>query len=100
MQQKHLCHHCGTEWTEHHKPGRRDVCSKCGHDLRVCLNCTHYDPRYAQECRETRAEPVHDKAAANFCDDFRFVLRSQHRLDSDSSEQDQALERLKKLLGD
>jgi ribosome-binding protein aMBF1 (putative translation factor) len=61
------CHNCGEEWTLTGQPGRGESCMKCRADLRVCLNCAHYDPRVAQQCRERRAEPVLEKHMGNFC---------------------------------
>jgi hypothetical protein len=48
---------------------------KCRADLRVCLNCAHYDPRVAHQCRERRAEPVLEKHIGNFCEYFEFAIR-------------------------
>jgi hypothetical protein len=41
----------------------------------VCLNCRHYDAAVAQQCRETRAEPVAEKDRANYCEWFEMVRR-------------------------
>ena len=43
--------------------------------MHVCLNCRHYSPAVAQQCRETRAEVVGDKDRANFCDWFDLARR-------------------------
>ena len=56
-------------------PGRSETCLRCGADLRVCLNCAHYNPRVAQQCRDRRAEPVLEKHAGNFCEYFEFASR-------------------------
>jgi len=71
------CHNCGEEWTLTGQPGRGETCMRCRADLRVCLNCAHYDPRAAQQCRERRAEPVFGKKhMGNFCEYFEFVHRT------------------------
>ncbi|MBI5240071.1 MAG: hypothetical protein HY926_06335 [Elusimicrobia bacterium] len=49
---------------------RGDRCS-CGADTRCCRNCDFEEPGYRSECRETQAEPVSDREAANACDFFR-----------------------------
>ena len=100
MDTKHECHQCGAEWKERHKPGRRDVCSQCAADLRVCLNCRHYESRYVQGCAETRADPVRDKTAANFCDYFQFALKVPENKQAEGSDQEEAIDRLKRLLED
>ena len=73
---------------------------KCRVDLRVCLNCTHYDPRVSQQCRERRAEPVLEKAAGNFCEYFEFIRRKWTAKSDINSRETAAREQLKKLLGD
>ena len=50
--------------------GRGDTCDNCRSDVRVCLNCRHYDPNAYNECGEPMAERVVDKNRANFCDYF------------------------------
>lgn len=44
--------------------------------MRVCLNCRHFELAVAQQCSETRAEPVAEKDRANFCDWFDFARRA------------------------
>ena len=51
--------------------GRRDECSSCGADARVCRNCQFYDPKVYNECRETSAEVVREKDRSNLCDYFQ-----------------------------
>jgi len=50
--------------------GRQETCPHCGWDLHVCYNCQHYDPQAYNECRESQADRVLEKAKANFCDYF------------------------------
>ena len=94
------CHNCGEPWTLTGQPGRGETCMKCRADLRVCLNCVHYDPRVAQQCRERRAEPVLEKHAGNFCEYFEFVRRTWTPKAGDDRRETAAREQLKKLLGD
>ena len=46
------CHSCGWEYTLPGLPGRTECCHQCGADLKVCLNCIHFAPRVAQQCKE------------------------------------------------
>lgn len=94
------CYKCGWEWTLAGNPGRSESCHRCGADLRVCLNCTSYDPRAAHQCRDRRADPVFDKHVGNFCEYFDFVRRTFVAKDEKNSREDAAREQLKKLLGD
>jgi hypothetical protein len=73
---------------------------KCRADLRVCLNCMHYDPRAAQQCRERRADPVLDKDAGNFCEYFDFVRRAWVPKAEQNQRAESARDTLKRLLGD
>jgi hypothetical protein len=65
-----FCHACKSEVTVGRSIGRRDVCPRCGADLRCCLNCTFYDRAASKQCRETVSELVKEKGRANFCDYF------------------------------
>ena len=73
---------------------------KCRADLRICLNCTHYDSRVAQQCRERRAEPVLEKALGNFCEYFDFARRIWIPKSETNKREAVARDQLKKLLGD
>ena len=94
------CHQCGEPWVIAGNPGRGEVCMKCRADLRVCLNCTSYDPRVAQQCRERRAEPVLEKAVGNFCEYFEFARRAWSAKNETNPREAAAREQLKKLFGD
>lgn len=93
------CHQCGTPYPLSGTPGRSECCDRCRADLHVCLNCVHYEPRVAHQCRERRAEPVGEKGAANFCEFFEFALRDWIPGAANAREAD-ARDRLKRLLGD
>ena len=94
------CHKCGWEWTLPGQPGRNDGCHQCHADLKVCLNCAHYDPRSAHQCREGRADPVGEKHQANFCEYFEMARRVWSAPDPSDSRADAARSQLKKLFGD
>ena len=94
------CHNCGEPWTINGNPGRGEACMKCRADLRVCLNCQHYDPRVAEQCRERRADLVSEKHLGNFCEYFEFIRRNWVPTEVKNSREDAARAHLKKLLGD
>ena len=94
------CQNCGEPWAIDGQPGRGEVCMKCRADLRVCLNCHHYDRSVAQQCRERRAEPVYEKAVGNFCEYFEFARREWQGSGHVNAREDAAREKLKKLFGD
>src|SRR6185503_17636991 len=64
------CHRCRHEFSGE-RVGVRAVCEACGGPLHTCRNCTFWEPRLANECREPGAERVADKEQGNFCDFFR-----------------------------
>jgi hypothetical protein len=47
-------------------------CQKCFSDLKVCRNCTFFDPSSHNQCREPQAEWCPEKDKANFCEFFSF----------------------------
>ena len=51
--------------------GIRDECEHCHEDSHCCMNCKFYDPKAYNECRETSADVVRQKARSNFCDFFQ-----------------------------
>jgi hypothetical protein len=66
------CWKCGASLADYSLPLRRlEECRACRAELHVCRMCEFYDTSKAKHCRETVAEEVKDKLAANFCDYFR-----------------------------
>jgi len=65
------CHSCGRDADFEGPIPRRATCSGCGNDLRCCLNCRHHQVSAYNECSESNAEAVLEKADANFCDWFQ-----------------------------
>jgi hypothetical protein len=66
------CWKCGHSLADYSLPLRRlEECRACGAELHACRMCEFYDTGKAKHCRETIAEEVKDKQAANFCDYFR-----------------------------
>ena len=92
------CQHCG-EPVRCDEPIPRDAeCPQCGHDLRACRNCRHFDPAYNNSCRETEAELVEDKARRNFCEFFYFN-RAPFTARPAAANADQARAKLEALFG-
>ena len=73
------CVFCGTEVDDAKGVGRRDECLSCTKDLHCCMQCIFYDTSYADSCRETQAEPVHEKDRSNFCGYFEFGRNEQEK---------------------
>jgi hypothetical protein len=80
-------------------PGRLEACPQCGADLKVCLNCIHFDRTVAEQCKERRADLVQEKHMANFCEYFDMAKRVWGGKGADQREQ-AARDKLKKLFGD
>ncbi len=87
----YTCHACKKELALKDRVGRRDTCPHCGADLHCCLNCTFYDPHYANECREPQAERVVEKDRGNFCEYFSFKAGREGRVRQDVRAQLEAL---------
>jgi len=64
------CYSCGNPLDPRERVFRNTLCSQCGKELHVCLNCNFYAPGAHWDCRETIPEAVRDKDRANFCDFF------------------------------
>jgi ribosome-binding protein aMBF1 (putative translation factor) len=94
------CHQCGWPYPLTGQPGRGESCHQCGADLKVCLNCVHYDARVAHQCRDQRADPVAEKHVANFCEWFEFVRREWQSQNQPNAREEAARDQLKKLFGD
>lgn len=72
MSEAAKCHSCSADLSGVLVPVSRDeCCDKCDADVRVCLNCIHYDPGVYNECHEPQAERVVEKDRRNFCDYFK-----------------------------
>ena len=65
-----VCRTCGTPLAIDPPIPRDAECPNCGHDVRSCANCRHYDPRLHNSCREPEADPVEDRHHRNFCEYF------------------------------
>lgn len=94
------CHQCGLEYTLAGQPGRSETCHNCNADLKVCLNCVHYEPRLACQCRERRADPVMEKHMANYCEYFEMVRRAWTPKPSEDKREQSARDNLRRLFGD
>lgn len=64
------CFECGESLSFEESVSRRDECTRCGADVRVCKNCQFYDPKVYNECKETNADPVREKERSTLCDYF------------------------------
>ena len=65
-----VCRACGHALAIDEPIPRDAECPGCGHDVRTCTNCRHYDPRCHNSCRETEADFVEDRHHRNFCEYF------------------------------
>ena len=93
------CQFCGAAVTIGEPIGRDAQCESCGHDLRCCRNCRHYDPRYNNACTEPMADPVVEKERRNFCEYFYFS-REAHRAPALTAERAaEARQKLEQMFG-
>jgi len=74
---------------------RKAICSSCGGDLHICLNCKFYSETAHNKCLEPNAEFQRSRDRANFCDHFVFGERAASG--GSSSEKADALKKLDDL---
>ncbi|MBN8549174.1 MAG: hypothetical protein J0M12_07675 [Deltaproteobacteria bacterium] len=69
------CYKCGAEQalSDRRSVGRTESCLKCASDLHCCRNCSFYDEKAYNSCREPQADRVLEKNRSNFCDFFEFA---------------------------
>jgi hypothetical protein len=65
------CYKCQAQLEVPEPISRKEECSQCGSDVRVCRNCQYYDPKVYNECRETQADRILEKDRSNLCDFFK-----------------------------
>jgi hypothetical protein len=94
------CHFCGTPVPIGEPIPRDSECESCRHDLRCCRNCRHWDARYNNECTETMADPVEDKARRNFCEYFYFNRAPFRAAPGGKAREAEARAKLGKLFGE
>ncbi len=80
---KITCFSCNLAWDVSPPLSRRAECPQCGHDAKVCRNCSHYDQRAYRACREDQAEWVKEKERANYCSYFT-IAKPSSQVDSSS----------------
>ena len=70
----HYCALCGKQLDllTGAKVGRRDSCMHCRGDMHCCRNCSFFDEKAYNQCREPQAERVLEKSSSNYCDYFEF----------------------------
>ena len=94
-----VCYRCGTSLAGFSLPlARQDVCPECRSELHVCRMCRHFDEGVPDQCREEDADPVREKARANFCD--WFVAAEGVWDQAAAREAEDAAVRLEALFGD
>jgi hypothetical protein len=65
-----ICYNCKAETAVEGKPGRQQLCPRCGSYMHCCRNCRFFDPLAYHGCREPQAEWVKEKEMGNYCDYF------------------------------
>lgn len=92
-----ICWRCGRDVSSELTGGKvsfRAVCPNCLASLHSCFGCTHYKRGAPNDCDVQDIEPVKEKDATNFCEEFNpaFALRGKSSSTSSDIE--------KKLFGD
>lgn len=71
------CWKCGQrlELSASGKISVRQTCEKCHAWLHCCVNCKNYQPGLSNDCKIPGTDPIRDREAGNFCDEF--VLKGE-----------------------
>lgn len=48
----------------------RATCEQCHAWLHCCRNCVNYQPGLPNDCKIPGTDPIYDRSAANFCEEF------------------------------
>jgi hypothetical protein len=64
------------------KIGFRAACLHCSSDLHVCKNCRYYAIGKPNDCLVPGTDPIRDREAANFCEEFKPKLPAPPAPDS------------------
>ncbi len=65
-----ICFSCQSKIKVTDRVSFRDSCFQCQADVRVCKNCTHYDEKAYNECKEPIADRVKEKDRSTHCEYF------------------------------
>jgi len=99
------CWHCG-EVLEDLPPrlSFRQTCPSCDAFLHCCKGCRYYKVGLPNNCMAPGTDPIRDRDAANFCDEFAMRLREaadtgsieevSHRLFGESGPEEDRLDDL------
>lgn len=73
-----ICWKCGTDLPtpSYGKISFRATCDKCESGLHCCLNCKYYKPGCPNDCAVPGTDPISDRAANNFCEEFSLLDKS------------------------
>lgn len=69
------CWNCGVNETDPAwgKLPFRSSCQACHAALHCCRNCVHYKPGLPNDCAIPGTDPITDRTATNFCEDFKLL---------------------------
>ncbi|MFC1852661.1 hypothetical protein ACFL27_20880 [candidate division CSSED10-310 bacterium] len=64
------CYRCGNEIKDAAKITFESTCGKCGSDLRMCVNCSFFDPSSHFQCMKEVTTNISPKDKRNNCPSF------------------------------
>lgn len=68
------CWNCGNLLSDlERKTSFRAICDKCYAGLHCCSNCQYYSTGRPNDCAVPGTEPISDRSANNFCEEFKFL---------------------------
>lgn len=71
------CWTCGTPLELISKVSFRATCETCHACLHCCRNCVYYKPGLPNDCMVPNTDYVADRAANNFCEEFKLLGKKE-----------------------
>lgn len=64
----------------------RATCEKCSAALHCCENCKNYQPGQPNDCKVPGTDPISDRSANNFCEEFQLLATPPRHKKQDSKQ--------------
>lgn len=59
--------------------GFKSICESCFSCLHSCVNCKFYCPGRANNCLVPNTDPISDREANNYCDEFKVKTKADEK---------------------
>lgn len=73
------CWQCGASLNLLGKLSFRATCDSCHASLHCCRNCLYYKPGRPNDCMIPGTDPITDREANNFCEEFKLLGKAPEK---------------------